>query len=537
MASPPEERVERRDRNRRRRAGLWAHILLIAVAVGGTVLGLVVAAGTARGTGVHVHAGYDEAVYVGASWLLRSAHVPYRDFVFVFPPGALVLLWPFTTVTAWFGGPALTVTAVRVGAAVAGGLTAYVLGRVTARELGGVAGVVAAAVFVTMPSVVVADGSGLQEPFVNLAVVAAAAVLTRRDGSRRARRAIVGGLLLGAAVSVKLVTGLFLVPFLLAAPFARPVTDRLRFAVASAVPLGVLGTVVAAVVGVRAPWDQAVVAQLLRPASVAGVDRVDTLLPLWHGQTAVSGFLAGTPRPVVVGVVGAMCLVAVWSRAAIVRLGAVSALVSGTYLLVSSSFYGHYAALVAPWLAVVVAWIASLLVHRVRARAAGRNAVTVATTLLVLALAAVVAAGQGVAGLDAGPGRGSRASHAIRTAIRDAPCVRAVRPQGLIDENRIPSADRHGHVLIDVYGSALAARVHHRTTSDGGPRRAFGAWAVPYVQAQLRALPHGCDALLMTDARCPEGSKDLTRATAEWLRRRTRVIARQGCTLVLRPRR
>src|SRR4029078_4334065 len=67
-------------------------------------------------------------------------------------------------------------------------------------------------------------------------------------------------------------------------------------------------------------------------------------------------------------------------------------------------------------------------------------------------------------------------------------CFVAVRPQPLLDANRVPSADRSGHVLLDVYGSALlAARHGHRQ-----PPELLGA-AFPSIQREILEQSRDCE--------------------------------------------
>ena len=167
----------------------------------------------------------------------------------------------------------------RIVAALAGAVSVYLVGRIGERWMGWVGGLVAALIVATVPTVVGSDTMALQEPFVVLAVLLAYRVWSAREPTDR-RGLVVAGLLVGVAISIKLVAGLFLVPLLVAGPFARPVWDRLRVAVPALVPLAVTGGAAAIVVGWREPFRQAVLAELSRPAQQDGIPRVVTLLPL-----------------------------------------------------------------------------------------------------------------------------------------------------------------------------------------------------------------------------------------------------------------
>ncbi|MEO8382954.1 MAG: hypothetical protein ABI779_25075 [Acidobacteriota bacterium] len=65
----------------------WAKVVILAIAVGGLVLRLVSL--LAVGGPLASPSSYDDGVYYSASALLFRGVLPYRDFVFVHPPGLL----------------------------------------------------------------------------------------------------------------------------------------------------------------------------------------------------------------------------------------------------------------------------------------------------------------------------------------------------------------------------------------------------------------------------------------------------------------
>src|SRR4051812_24202853 len=78
---------------------------------------------------------YDEGVYFSASALLLQGVLPYRDFVFVHPPGLLVALAPVSAWARTVDPGTLFAIARWVGAAV-GGANALLLGRLAWRAWG-----------------------------------------------------------------------------------------------------------------------------------------------------------------------------------------------------------------------------------------------------------------------------------------------------------------------------------------------------------------------------------------------------------------
>ncbi len=506
----------------------------------GLLLRLVVLAAGQGGLTTHVHPGYDESVYVGAAWLARGGALPYRDFVFVFPPGFLVLLLPVVQVASFFGGPALAVTLVRLLAAVAGAVNIWLVSRIGSRWLGPVGGLVAAVVYATLPLVVLAEASALQEPFVNLGVLLAVVVWAqRREVESTTARLLASGLLVGAAISIKLVAAVVVVAFLVAGPFVRPVADRVRWFVAVCLPLAMTGAVLAILVGWRPLFDQAVAAQVLRGRDGEGLSRVNSMLPFLRGQVGPTRFVGPGPW-IAVALFAAACVVVVVRGGRAGRLWGAMGLVVLTALMASPSYYGHYGALLAPSLALVTAWVLVAAWSALRTR---RILPAVAVGALLVTVVLAIATTQTVTVVDALPVRlGDLGTH-LRQVVDDAgppdagrlsdaiarvpahDCIVAIRPQLLLDVDRVPSADRDGHVLLDVYGRALLAA----SRADARTGEMPGAVGYPSVQATIVGQARDCARVVLARRTCTQGRKDLTRATEARLVAGREVVARVGC--------
>jgi hypothetical protein len=143
---------------------------------------------------------YDDGVYYGGALELVAGHLPYRDFVFVQPPGIAVLMAPI----AWL------VHDSRTGLAIARILTGVVTGAnvllvgVILRHRGVVAtliGVVALGIF---PPAYTADHTLLLEPYLVFFCLLGATLAFRQGAIARNTRLVLGGLALGVATSVKL---------------------------------------------------------------------------------------------------------------------------------------------------------------------------------------------------------------------------------------------------------------------------------------------------------------------------------------------
>lgn len=186
------------------RRWLWA---LVAVAAGAWLLRA--AAFFNRNGAFGYPVDYDEGVYFAASALLFRGELPYKDFVFVHPPGAL-LLWGPVSVLASLRDVAGAFALARWGAATLGALSAFLVGRVALRTWGPVAGVVAALVYATYPELVIVERGPFLEPVLNLACLTLANVwLVERPGVERPRW-LLAGVLCGVAISVKVLGGIWL---------------------------------------------------------------------------------------------------------------------------------------------------------------------------------------------------------------------------------------------------------------------------------------------------------------------------------------
>ena len=116
---------------------------------------------------------YDEGVYFSASSLFFQGHWPYRDFVFVHPPGSVWLWGPAALAGSWLGADT-GFTMARWMATLCGALSVFLVGRLALRVWGPVAGMVAALVYASYPEAVLVERGPFLEPLLNLSCLAAA---------------------------------------------------------------------------------------------------------------------------------------------------------------------------------------------------------------------------------------------------------------------------------------------------------------------------------------------------------------------------
>lgn len=161
---------------------------------------------------------YSEGVSFAASALFFQGHWPYRDFTFVHPPGGVWLWGPAAGASLWLGADTAFAVA-RWMATFCGALNVFLAGRLALRVWGPVAGLVAALVYASYPEAVLFERGPFLEPVLNLACLAAAnAWLVPRHEEDEEPRWLLAGVLLGVALSVKVLAGIWLLAALVAHP-------------------------------------------------------------------------------------------------------------------------------------------------------------------------------------------------------------------------------------------------------------------------------------------------------------------------------
>jgi hypothetical protein len=168
---------------------------------------------------------FDEGVYFSASALLFQGVHPYRDFVFVHPPGLLYVLGLATALVKWLGvSNAFLVT--RWMAALAGGCSTFLAGRMTARWVGPLGGVVAALLYAFHPEAVGVERGPFLEPVLNVVCLSMAnAWLAPREKATPWTFAL-AAMFCGLAISIKLWGGLWFLAALVSMPRGGGIFSR-----------------------------------------------------------------------------------------------------------------------------------------------------------------------------------------------------------------------------------------------------------------------------------------------------------------------
>ena len=299
---------------------------------------------------------YDDGTDFGSAILLIHGYLPYRDFIMVQPPGITLLMAPVAAVTKGLG-TAWGMAVGRILTAVAGGVGAGLTG-LLARQRGLLAVVLASGIVAVYPASVQAAHTVLLEPWLVLfCLLGALAVF---DGDRITssnRRLIWGALAFGFAGAVKVWAILPVVVILILT--ARQWRRALGFA--AGVAAGFLVAVLPfAALAPRTFYDSVVLAQLVR------VDVVRVALSYrLHQITGLTDFSSLGPVPLTIVTVAIIVLIIGCAVAASRRSGerprpleqfsyGASVLIIIAFLW-PADFYYHYAAFLAPFLALAIA--------------------------------------------------------------------------------------------------------------------------------------------------------------------------------------
>ena len=333
---------------------------------------------------------YDDGVYLGAAIRLVDGVPPYRDFVLVQPPGVVVIMAPVAalgklTGTAWAMAIGRLLTACAGAAAVP--LTGLLV-----RHRGLLAVVVSCGVMAIYPDSILAAETVLQEPWLVLALLAG--LLAVFDGDRLTtshKRLAWGGVAFGVACAIKLWA---IFPLVVLAVMLAPRAGR---------ALVYLGGAVAGFLVPVLPFFAIAPSSFFRGVVLAQLVRVDdTRVPLITRLADLTGIVASqsttvtVPAAVVVLAVVLIvalvvgCYAGAWWLTPRSPRGAgperrtarltpldgfvlVSAVIIIAAFLWPVDFYYHYAAFLAPFLALAVALPVARLVRAARPVLARRS--------------------------------------------------------------------------------------------------------------------------------------------------------------------
>jgi hypothetical protein len=457
---------------------------------------------------------YDDGSYFGSSVHLVGGILPYRDFVFVQPPGILLLMAPAALVAKVTGtaagmaiGRVLTMLASAAGVVLVGLLV---------RHRGALAALIACGVLAVFPAAIAAAHTVLVEPWLVLAcLLGALAVFDRDRLTASGRRLAWGGVAFGFAGAIE---GWALVPVLVVLAISLPWARRaLTFAA------GVAGAFLVAVLpfAVLAPgrfYQSLIVAQVGHRAAVLRVPvwgRLKEMAGLSHVNLPGQADLLVTQmhlreHSTIVFTVVILVLLTVGGLAAEIAVTrrppppldgfalVTSALIVILFLL-PTQFHYHFAAFLAPFLGLAIALPAARLLtpgwERGKDGGTGRPAggplAWVATglaaaLLVVFTIFQVRAEGQ-LKAIIAPTGPGSIA--AFGRAIPPGSCVATDEVSLLILADRFVTHVPGCSPMVDGTGTDLAlSRGGTPGTGAGRNPAVAAAWRQEFAHAQYAWL-------------------------------------------------
>ena len=305
---------------------------------------------------------YDEGTDFGSAIRLVHGALPYRDFIMVHPPGITLLMFPVALATKAMGTD-IGMAVARVVTALASAAAVPLAGLLT-RHRGLFATLVTCGVLAIFPDSILAARTVLLEPWLVLFCLLGALVLF--DGDQVAsstRRLLPGGMLFGFAGAVK-VWAILPVVVILVLTARRP---RQASVYAAGVALGFCVPVLPFALSAPAAFYRGVIVVQLVRSDIARIPqgyRLQQMLGLVHFAELP------TPALVIIGIVVVLVIAAVTvlgSRLAHSPPPALDRFATSTCALVVAAFlwpvdfYYHYAAFLAPFLALVLALPASRL--------------------------------------------------------------------------------------------------------------------------------------------------------------------------------
>ena len=307
---------------------------------------------------------YDDGVYMGSALSLVQGRIVYRDFFMLHPPGIVYILAPFAALS-WVVSDSTAFAAARTGFMVLGALNTFLVGALAAR-FGRTAAFASAGLYaVWIVAVKVERSTWLIAPQNTLLLLALLLLIPwsagRPDRPITWRRAAVVGVLIGfcgviqiwgVVTAAMIFIWLFLRTLRQAGGWLKPIV---------AYSLAGLGTVAIAFL----PFLAAAGDKFIRIVIFDQIGRGEAGVGLVARFRAMEGLPHAIARlglgalPIVIFVVVVLAVVVVAWRRPGVRLWVALFLVQAAFLLVTPSFFGHYAGWLAPAAALSIGLVAT----------------------------------------------------------------------------------------------------------------------------------------------------------------------------------
>ena len=441
---------------------------------------------------------YDDGTDFGSAVRLINGALPYRDFIMVQPPGITLLMAPVALATK-AAGTVAGMAAGRVLTALASAAAIPLAGLLT-RHRGLLAVTVSCGIIAVYPDSMQAARTVLLEPWLVLFCLLGALAVFDGDRLAGGRRLIWGGLAFGFAGAVK-VWAILPVLVVLALTARRP-REAARFA--AGVAAGFLLPVLPfALLAPRTFYRSVIVAQLVRSdlVRVPLGFRLQHMLGLTHAPQLATPALVAIGAAVIVIIAGLMVLGVRLTRQAPPALDIFATATFGLAVVAflwPSDFYNHYAAFLAPFLALAIALpLSRVLGAPPVAGARARPVVLLRRGAAVLAAAALAALAvlQGVAESHLAAAIPASEISAAERMIPPGACVVTDQVSYTIAINRFTSAVPGCSVMVDGVGSDYAL--------SGGHNALTGAGRVPAVEQLWMSAFRSAQYLWITASSAP----------------------------------
>jgi alpha-1,2-mannosyltransferase len=443
------------------------------------------------GGGLGSYGRYDDGVYYTASDALTFGRVPYRDFTFLHPPGLPLVLVPFALLGRLTSDP-VGMAAGRLAFMGVGAVNA-VLVAVLASRWGKGAGIAAGVLYACWLPAVYSEQSTLLEPLGGTALLVALLLLLKRTGPTSTLVQILAGVALGLGCTMKIWYAAPLAAVLIWQLVARKPRIALWVAAGSALAMTVV-LLPFLIIARSAMFDMVVRDQLRRPPGTS--PRAVRLYSILGINTFLRGH--GDARLAMVWVIGLMlaAAAAVCLRDRDARVIVWLGLVNLAVLLISPSYFAHYAALTAAPLAIVFGIGVGTLA------ASLRSGTGLSVAVFGLAIVLAVLSGQHIVRAP----QGRKFPGAVFANAAPRGCVAADDPQALIQMNRLSRDLRDGcAVLVDVTGLTYAGFYVTGPSGAEIPRvddTAFQQYLIRYLtSARSFVEMHPADALTQQELR------------------------------------
>jgi hypothetical protein len=391
---------------------------------------------------------YDEGVYFSGASLLLQGVLPYRDFVFVHPPGILLFLSLTSAWTRSFLGVDGAFAMSRWIAATMGAASVLLVGRLVwcwftqpDKGLARWGALFAAAVYATYPELVHVERGPFLEPLLNLVCLALAmAVVKAAVSPHRTRWLGAVGVLAGLAVSIKVWAALWVFGVLWGLSTFATRRELLRFFAAAGLTFGAV--VLPLALAAPGPFiTEVVLFHAWRPPD-AMMERLPRLEQIVAYRHLASPLLALLTVGLLVSRRGPT-----WTVAA--RVVVPAYVLTLAAFLTSPAYWSQYNAHLVPSEAVAAGAIVGWALPRLAIRFGSFGALAIGA-LLLLSLCTSVAHGLRQAHNDT--------QHLLlaRSALKNATdCVFAFEPGWLLAAGRLPPSIAGAPPVVDSYAHQL----------------------------------------------------------------------------------